>query len=133
MSLDELKADLPSLDAALAALGDAPAPSVKDLITCLRQNHTAFLGNLVAEVDEIDSAVDQLVHQEGMLSKESAGIIAAPMILAEKLVGELEKLTTDVNIKRQCGEWRKLYALAVEELEEVTDDGDDGDDDDGED
>jgi hypothetical protein len=122
VSLEDLKNDVPSLDAALAELEGAPAPSVKDLINCLRRNHTAFIGLLVAEVDEIDSAVDQLVHQEGMISKESAGIIAAPMILADQLVAELEKLTTDLNVKRKCGEFRKLYALAIEELEECTDD-----------
>jgi hypothetical protein len=138
MSLEQLTEDLKSNTAeAQAILANDPGnPVLMHLVNTLWPFQEAMLAEMMEQANALDEVVDEAGD---MIQAETAGILAAPILAAQKLCEELEKRLgpSELELRGFIAETRRSVQEAAELLEEITippgDEDEDGEDDEDED
>ncbi len=119
MSIEQLKEDL---NAVVSAVPFGPLVTPQELGAYLKDNLVPFIASAVDELEEIDSSVEDLVHQSvDVLHEETAevfaGIITSGVVMANEL---LSRAGNDQRIIALVREWKKVAAQGEEILTEIT-------------
>lgn len=118
MSVEELQDDLRSLGEKLKA--DPPA-SVAGVVLWMQNELLPWLDNFTKEAEEIDEAVEDIVHQSAeILHQESgevfAALIASGLAIATELV---QRAGNDQRLLKIVREFREKAAEGKDILEEI--------------
>jgi len=123
MSLDELCSDLEANQTELEKVQMFSADDVKKY---LASTVWPFLENVVAEIEDLDASLSDLVEKtEDILQPETAGIFAVVIQGCVQVMDELAKRLRPGNAgdqkwKVKLGELRKICNTAAETLQEIT-------------
>lgn len=110
MSIEELKQDI---NATLVKLAESPPTTIDNVTQFLRMELVPLMQAVVDEIDEIDSAVGDIVHgSEDVLHSESAAVFAG--IIASGTVIATELAQRAGNDKRLQGILKEFHALCKE-------------------
>jgi hypothetical protein len=119
MSIEQLQEDVRNV---AQRLPSGPLTSAADLADYMRSDLLPLLVTMTEEMDEIDTSVEELVHQTpDTLHEETAavfaGIIASGSVLATEL---LARSGNDKRLLDLIKEWRSLAQQGEELLDDIT-------------
>jgi hypothetical protein len=125
VSVEELKSDYETITQQLKEM-KPELTTAPELVAFLQNNLVPFMGNMVAEIGELDESVrDVYEGAEDILQPETGALFAAAIGGAMGIVGKLKARLNKANIEdakilKAIDEWEKVATEAAETIEEIT-------------